>query len=93
MEPLHTPRGVARGPLCYRRDEACGERLIKALGHSEVFVCITDSAGRRTHTSDTFASWLADDPDLLQHDGHFVRDGRTWVTTTERRPSGKPCTS
>lgn len=91
MEPLHTPsRGVARsGRYATGAMRLAVSDWIEALGHSEVFVCITDSAGRRTHTSDTLASWLADDPDLLQHDGHFVRDGRTWVTTTERRPSGE----
>ncbi|MEC9046446.1 MAG: ATP-binding protein [Planctomycetota bacterium] len=62
---------------------------IEALGHSEVFVCITDSAGRRTHTAGPLAGWLADDPDLLKRDGPFVHGGRAWVKTTQNRSTGE----
>ena len=53
MEPLHTPsRGVVRsGRYATGAMELAVSDWIEALGHSEVFVCITDSAGRRTHTS------------------------------------------
>ncbi len=91
MEPLSAPsHGVAYGSRYANGAMELGvSDWIEALGHSEVFVCITDSAGRRTHTAGPLAGWLADDPDLLKRDGPFVHGGRAWVKTTQNRSTGE----
>lgn len=61
---------------------------VNALGQSEVYVCLTDASGRRTLTTGPIERWLEQDPNLLDGDAPFDRDGRSWEATATRQRSG-----
>ena len=61
---------------------------VNALGQSEVYVCLTDASGRRTLTTGPIERWLEQDPNLLDGDAPFDRDGRSWNVTATRQRSG-----
>ncbi len=58
--------------------EASPHQFARTLGSHDVHVCVIDVSGVRTLTSGALAGWLDADPQLLERQEPFEREGRLW---------------